>query len=32
VDREVPLVPADEAAAKAQRDLVRRGYDVISRA
>ena len=25
-------MPADEAAAKAQRDLVRRGYDVISRA
>jgi len=30
--REVPPVPADEAAARAQRDLVRRGYDVISRA
>ena len=25
-------MPADEAAARAQRDLVRRGYDVISRA
>jgi SAM-dependent methyltransferase len=32
VTREVPPVPADEAAARAQRDLVRRGYDVISRA